>query len=109
MLGPASYGYGIGGQFRPSLFYSFASKRTTDVSQKGSEFMREIFQKAVSCMTHAFQSNVIFGAAAEDLKITATAKVTLRNCEAESATGFGGDEMAAVRMNSKVTQMLSNC
>ena len=71
--------------------------------------MREIFQKAVSCMTHAFQSNVIFGAAAEDLKITATAKVTLRNCEAESATGFGGDEMAAVRMNSKVTQMLSNC
>lgn len=42
------------------------------------------------------------GAAAEDLKITATGKVTMRNCEAESATGFGGDEMAAVRMNSEV-------
>lgn len=26
----------------------------------------------------------------KDLKITATAKVTMRNCEAESATGFGG-------------------
>lgn len=63
MLGPASYGGCKGWPVStPTFFWQFCFKsRSYWCIPKGSEFMKEIFQKAVSCMTHAFQSNAIFG------------------------------------------------